>query len=154
MMSNSPKIIQVYPEKGNMGKVLPEYLSEWTTKKVREEGAEVIPEAFVTGVSMEKGQLAIKLNNGNIVSSYLFHLKCKILMIHRLFQLHADHAVIAVGLQPNTQLGTSSGLELHEEMGGFLVNAELEARSNLWVVSIFLSLVLLTSKFDHLKAEF
>jgi len=67
MMSNSPKIIQVYPEKGNMGKVLPEYLSEWTTKKVREEGAEVIQEAFVTGVSMEKGQLAIKLNNGNIV---------------------------------------------------------------------------------------
>jgi apoptosis-inducing factor 1 len=70
-MSNSPKIIQVYPEKGNMGKVLPEYLSEWTTKKVREEGAEVIPEAFVTGVSMDKGQLAIKLNNGNIVCRFI-----------------------------------------------------------------------------------
>lgn len=66
-MSNSPKIIQVYPEKGNMGKVLPEYLSEWTTKKVRDEGAEVVPEAFVTGVNMENGQLAIKLNNGNVV---------------------------------------------------------------------------------------
>lgn len=55
-----------------------------------------------------------------------------------IFQIKADHAVVAVGLEPNTQLGTSSGLELHEEMGGFLVNAELEARSNLWVVSIFL----------------
>jgi len=72
MLSNNPKITQVYPEKGNMGKVLPEYLSEWTTSKVRSEGVEVIPEAFVTGVSMDKGQLAIKLNNGKIVSSHIF----------------------------------------------------------------------------------
>lgn len=25
----------MYPEKGNMGKVLPEYLSNWTTEKVK-----------------------------------------------------------------------------------------------------------------------
>ncbi len=25
----------MFPEKGNMGKVLPEYLSNWTTEKVR-----------------------------------------------------------------------------------------------------------------------
>ncbi|XP_059483923.1 apoptosis-inducing factor 1, mitochondrial [Neocloeon triangulifer] len=112
-LASNPKIIQVYPEKGNMGKVLPEYLSQWTTNKVRNEGVEVISEAFVTGVSLDKGKLAIKLNNGNIIN--------------------ADHAVVAVGLQPNTQLANTSGLEVHEELGGFLVNAELEARSNLWV---------------------
>ncbi|XP_065345633.1 apoptosis-inducing factor 1, mitochondrial [Cloeon dipterum] len=112
-MGNHPKIIQVYPEKGNMGKVLPEYLSQWTTNKVRHEGVEVLPEAFVTGVSQESGKLVLKLNNGETIKT--------------------DHAVVAVGLEPNTQLANTSGLEVHEELGGFLVNAELEARSNLWV---------------------
>lgn len=28
-------MIQLFPENGNMGKVLPEYLSNWTTEKVR-----------------------------------------------------------------------------------------------------------------------
>lgn len=29
------EVIQLFPENGNMGKVLPEYLSNWTTEKVR-----------------------------------------------------------------------------------------------------------------------
>lgn len=44
-----------------------------------------------------------------------------------------DHVVVAVGLEPNTELAESSGLELSSVHGGFLVNAELEARTNLWV---------------------
>ncbi len=46
-----------------------------------------------------------------------------------------DHVVVAVGLEPNVDLATSSGLEIDERNGGFLVNAELEARSNVYVVS-------------------
>lgn len=30
------KVIQIFPEQGNLGKVLPEYLSKWTTDKVKE----------------------------------------------------------------------------------------------------------------------
>lgn len=29
------EVIQLFPEKGNMGKILPEYLSNWTMEKVR-----------------------------------------------------------------------------------------------------------------------
>lgn len=29
------EVIQMFPERGNMGKVLPEYLSNWTTEKVK-----------------------------------------------------------------------------------------------------------------------
>ena len=29
------KVTQMFPEEGNMGRVLPQYLSEWTTEKVR-----------------------------------------------------------------------------------------------------------------------
>lgn len=68
---NGPKIVQVYPEKGNMGKVLPEYLCEWTTRKVQGEGVEVIPESFVTGVAMEHDQLVLTLNTGKQVRATL-----------------------------------------------------------------------------------
>ena len=48
--------------------------------------------------------------------------------------------MVAVGLDPNTDLAASSGLEVDEQRGGFLVNAELEARSNVWIVSVYQSL--------------
>lgn len=35
------KVYQVFREGGNMGKILPEYLSYWTTNKVQEEGVQV-----------------------------------------------------------------------------------------------------------------
>lgn len=41
--------------------------------------------------------------------------------------------IVAVGVQPNTDLAKTSNLETDPKIGGFLVNAELEARSNLWV---------------------
>ena len=50
--------------------------------------------------------------------------------------------MVAVGLNPNTDLAATSGLEVDEQRGGFLVNAELEARSNVWIVSISLNCLL------------
>lgn len=41
----------------------------------------------------------------------------------------------AVGLEPNVELAKSAGLEVDSDFGGFRVNAELQARSNIWVVS-------------------
>lgn len=35
------KVYQVFRESGNMGKILPEYLSFWTTNKVKDEGVHV-----------------------------------------------------------------------------------------------------------------
>lgn len=45
----------------------------------------------------------------------------------------ADHVVVAVGIEPNTELAKSAGLEIDSDQGGFLVNAELQARHNIWV---------------------
>lgn len=47
--------------------------------------------------------------------------------------LTSDHVVIAVGIEPNTDLAKSAGLEIDADQGGFLVNAELQARHNIWV---------------------
>lgn len=50
-------------------------------------------------------------------------------------QVETDHIVAAVGLEPNVELAKTGGLEIDSDFGGFRVNAELQARSNIWVVS-------------------
>ncbi|KAH0631016.1 hypothetical protein JD844_004479 [Phrynosoma platyrhinos] len=142
---------KMFPENGNMGKVLPEYLSNWTTNKVRRatssgelhgsssssseqqeplllevvrlktvsvfcslsEGVNVMPNAVVKSVSLAGNRLLIKLKDGRKVET--------------------DHIVAAVGLEPNVELAKSAGLEVDSDFGGFRVNAELQARSNIWV---------------------
>ncbi|TSR75237.1 Apoptosis-inducing factor 1, mitochondrial [Bagarius yarrelli] len=107
------EVIQLFPEKGNMAKILPEYLSNWTMDKVKKEGAQVLTEAVVKNVSYKDGKVEIKLKDGRLVKT--------------------DHIVAAVGLEPNVELAKSAGLEIDSDFGGFRVNAELQARSNIWV---------------------
>ena len=45
----------------------------------------------------------------------------------------ADHIVVAVGLEPNVQLAKNSGFEIDPNLGGYVVNAELQARNSIWV---------------------
>eukprot|EP00066_Takifugu_rubripes_P020517 XP_011609783.1 PREDICTED: apoptosis-inducing factor 1, mitochondrial isoform X1 [Takifugu rubripes] len=107
------EVVQMYPEKGNMGKVLPEYLSNWTTEKVKREGVKVITEALVKSVTFKDDKLEIQLKDGR--------------------KVRTDHIVAAVGLEPNIDLAKSAGLEVDPDFGGYRVNAELQARSNIWV---------------------
>ncbi|KAB7498693.1 Apoptosis-inducing factor 1, mitochondrial [Armadillidium nasatum] len=107
-------VSQLFPEAGNMGKVLPEYLSQWTMDKVKGEGVEIFNNSYVKKAEKSpSGKIKLTLNTGK--------------------QINTDHIVVAVGLDPNIELATTSGLEVDDIHGGFRVNAELEARSNLWV---------------------
>jgi len=47
--------------------------------------------------------------------------------------INTDHIVIAVGVEPDLALAKASKLEVDPVHGGFKVNAELEARTNLYV---------------------
>lgn len=105
---------QVFNEPGNMGRVLPEFLSKWTTERIREQGVNVIPNTEVQSVDLTNNQVQLTLNNGE-----------KIL---------CDHVVVAVGSEPNVSLAEESGLEVDTVHGGYLVNSELAARKNLYVV--------------------
>lgn len=49
-------------------------------------------------------------------------------------QVKADQVIVAVGLEPNVELAGGAGLEVDPVLGGFHVNSELEAKSNIWVV--------------------
>uniref|UniRef100_A0A8C6VX23 Apoptosis-inducing factor 1, mitochondrial n=1 Tax=Nothobranchius furzeri TaxID=105023 RepID=A0A8C6VX23_NOTFU len=89
------EVVQMFPEKGNMGKVLPEYLSNWTTEKVKKGLIGHLPTSFSGEISEGRST--------------------------------------AVGLEPNVDLAKSAGLEVDSDFGGYRVNAELQARSNIWV---------------------
>ncbi|RUS73496.1 hypothetical protein EGW08_018736 [Elysia chlorotica] len=107
------KVYQLFPENGNMGKVLPEYLSKWTTRKVENEGVEVLSNNSVNKADFVDGKVVLSTKEGKTVK--------------------VDCVVAAVGLEPNIELAKSSNLEIDDSNGGFLVNAELEARRDLWV---------------------
>lgn len=107
-------IYQIYPEAGNLDRVLPRHLSEYVSKKVEKEGAHLIPNVEVKHVALaDDNSIAISLSNGDVIKT--------------------DYIVCAVGLEPDVELARSSGLEVDEKTGGYLVNSELEARSNIWV---------------------
>lgn len=42
---------------------------------------------------------------------------------------------MAVGAKPNTELAADAGLEVDPKLDGYLVNSELQARTNLYIVS-------------------
>ncbi|KRG02527.1 putative apoptosis-inducing factor 1, mitochondrial isoform X2 [Drosophila mojavensis] len=111
--NNGGKVYQVFQESGNMSKVLPNYLSEWTTQKMKAQGVCVIPDASIRTATRDESQLKLELNNG--------------------MSLLTDIVVVCVGCSPNTSMAGASKLEVDRSMGGFVVNAELEARRNLFV---------------------
>ncbi|CAH0560097.1 unnamed protein product [Brassicogethes aeneus] len=107
------EIVQVFRESGNMGKVLPEYLSFWTTDKVTAEGVNVKTNVEVISVRSKDRQLVLTLNDKSTLT--------------------VDNVIIAVGVEPNTDLAGKSELEVDPELGGYLVNSELQARSSLYI---------------------
>ncbi|KFB39483.1 AGAP008044-PA-like protein [Anopheles sinensis] len=107
------EVFQLFNESGNMAKVLPEYLSHWTTERLREEGIKMWPKTQVKAAEMQGKQVKLTLLDDSV--------------------LLVDHVIVAVGSEPNTNLAKTSGLEVDGNMGGFVVDAELRARSNVYV---------------------
>lgn len=104
---------QVFYENGNMGKVLPQYLSEWCTERVKEEGVDVVPNTQVKNIELVNAKVKLGLSNQK--------------------SLLVDHVIVAIGSKPDVKLAEESGLEVDDKYGGYLVNAELEARRHLFV---------------------
>ena len=67
--SNGMEVNQIFSHAGNMGLVLPEYLTKWTTEKVKAEGVNIIPESKVDAASVEDDKVKLTLNSGKEVRS-------------------------------------------------------------------------------------
>ncbi|XP_014484706.1 PREDICTED: apoptosis-inducing factor 1, mitochondrial isoform X2 [Dinoponera quadriceps] len=128
----SKNVYQIFREKFIMDQVLPEYLSEWTTNKAKAEGVKVVPSKEVEDFRYKDSQLSLVLTGGET--------------------MNVDRVIVAVGAEPNTDLAKTSRLETDPQIGGFLVNAELEARSNIWVAgdaACFYDIVLGRRRVQH-----
>ncbi|XP_067934801.1 apoptosis-inducing factor 1, mitochondrial-like [Watersipora subatra] len=112
---NGLSVTQVIPQSGVMGRILPEYLSIWATNKLRAKRVTV-----KAGVRVEQSRLS---DDGTEVE----------VLLSDGSELSAEHILVAVGIEPNTELAESAGLEVDDTLGGFLVNAELEAATDIWV---------------------
>ena len=107
------KVTQVVKESGNLGAVLPDYLSQWSTKKVEKCGVEVLTNSKIeSAVENENGSIDLTLNNGEV--------------------LNVDHVIAAVGIEVDQSFAERSGIEFDQKRGGFVVNSELQAKSNIW----------------------
>ena len=72
------KVTQVLKEKSHLTKILPEYLSNWVTNRIRGEGVEIIEETTVKSANLdESGKVNFTTNSGKTVQ--------------------VDHVVVAVG---------------------------------------------------------
>ncbi|KAJ8675693.1 hypothetical protein QAD02_011479 [Eretmocerus hayati] len=104
---------QIYKEKYVLSQVLPEYLCKWAVNRLESEGVQCKSNVEVHDVVLQNGRLHLTLTDGSTMD--------------------ADQVVVAIGVEANTGLAQTSNLEIHPEHGGFLVNAELEARNDVWV---------------------
>ncbi|ELV11891.1 Apoptosis-inducing factor 1, mitochondrial [Tupaia chinensis] len=98
------EVIQLFPEKGNMGKILPEYLSNWTMEKVRREGVKVMPSAIVQSVGVSGGKLLIKLKDGRKAGDAACFYDIK---LGRRRVEHHDHAVVSGRLAGENMTGAA-----------------------------------------------
>ena len=105
------KVHQVYPESGNLGLVLPDYLSEFCKKQVEALNVKVSSNSKVKDISSSNDKVNIELDNGETIQ--------------------ADHCVVCIGAKPNIEMVDQSGFEI-DKNGGLLVNQELMARSNIY----------------------
>ncbi|XP_047538816.1 apoptosis-inducing factor 1, mitochondrial-like isoform X1 [Vanessa atalanta] len=112
LREDGKRVIQVFRESAPLAGVLPRYLADDVAVRLTAAGVELLPDAEVTDSSVRDGRVTVRLSSGE--------------------RLEADLVVECVGSEPEAELARESGLELHPELGGVLVNAELQARSDVF----------------------
>lgn len=107
------EVIQIMEGKGNLTSVLPAFLSEWTSECLQKEGLKQITGTQVKSTEFKNNKVILNLSNGQTIKT--------------------DYLIIDNGSKPNTELAKTGELEICPLNDGLLVNAELQARTNLWV---------------------
>nr|VZI44608.1 unnamed protein product [Spirometra erinaceieuropaei] len=128
---NSDKfsVIHFVREDAPLRNLLPPSLASSVTRFEGQKGVRVVTEADVVRAALADpkgsptdGQLRLTIHKRNPHGTGLVEESVLV-----------DHIVCAVGAEPRTELAESAGLELDPSNGGFSVNAELEARADVYV---------------------
>jgi len=126
IVHKASKVIHVYPEPGVLFRYLPRYLSDYTTTKLSQVGIDERPNTLVKNVKMQNGKVVLEM-------ALQFRSPGKNeFLTYKSYEIEADHVVLAIGIEPNTKLAISAGLEIDTKNKGILVNSELQARSDIY----------------------
>ncbi|XP_032522953.2 apoptosis-inducing factor 1, mitochondrial-like [Danaus plexippus] len=127
------RVMQVFRESAPLEGVLPHYLAAEAARRLEEAGVTLVPsEEVVDSAVDESGRVSLRLSSGAT--------------------LGANVVAECAGSEPATELAVASGLELHPELGGVLVDAELRARSDLFAagdVACFYDVALGRRRVEH-----
>ncbi|KAH9631940.1 hypothetical protein HF086_000277 [Spodoptera exigua] len=125
-------VTQLFREPAPLAGVLPPYLAAEAARRLRAAGVALRPGAELLRGELRDGGVALRLATGDDVA--------------------ADLVVECVGSEVDDELARASGLETHPELGGLLVNAELQARSDVYAagdVACFYDVVLGRRRVEH-----
>ena len=113
---NPIDVLQIIPESGYMGLLLPTFLSEWVGKRVNTMGVKFEKNGRISCVDKSEigDQVELTLSDGR--------------------KIKADHVIVAIGIEPDTRLASKSNLEIDLELGGIFANGELQSSvPDIWV---------------------
>jgi len=110
------KVAQVFPDEGVLASIFPTYYAQYLTEKTKSTGVDVHPAVHINSITStpeSDHKLRINLDDTSVIDT--------------------DHIVLSLGGTPNVDLARKAYLEVDDVSGGIAVNAELEARTDLYV---------------------
>lgn len=81
------RVVQIYPESGNLGRVLPRFLSEWARTHMQREGVEVHSQSSVERAEYVDGRVRLHLSTGVVRAAWVTHQATpRIVLLHWLMR--------------------------------------------------------------------
>ncbi|XP_061717462.1 filaggrin-2-like isoform X2 [Cydia pomonella] len=117
------EVVQLCREAAPLDELLPAYLAADAARRLRALGVTLLPDREISSSSVKDGRVHLRLRRAGAEAGGGAGAEA---------ELAADVVVECVGADPSVELAEPAGLELHPELGGIVVNAELQARSNVW----------------------
>ncbi|CAH1393687.1 unnamed protein product [Nezara viridula] len=106
------KVVQIFKEENLLAKILPEYLAQLVTEKIKQGGVNIINNAEVVKAELVNNKVNMTTSDNQVIT--------------------ADHVIVAAGVVPNTKLAEGAGIEVDKTLGGYVANAEFEVRRDLY----------------------
>ncbi|CAL8102466.1 unnamed protein product [Calicophoron daubneyi] len=139
-------VTHVFRESAPLGHVLPPCLASATARFEAGRGAEVWPSCEVVNVSLvesgpeqaspPKKERTFSMKKREPPNEPEHRIRLRIRRndswSDKTEELVVDHVVCAIGIEANTDLAENADLEVDPNNGGFLVNAEMEARAGVY----------------------
>ncbi|KER28817.1 hypothetical protein T265_04424 [Opisthorchis viverrini] len=148
---NNLSLLHIFRESSPMGRILPPCLASATGRFEAGRGAELWPSSEVVSISVvpdpvpspvtvtvRKDEKIPFATLQTVAASEVVPQRVRLRIRRNAIEgskvedVDVDHVIIATGIEPNTQLADSAGLEIDPVNGGFLVNAEFEARAGVF----------------------